>query len=146
MYSNNSFFNSIPHSSTTPFFWFFLFTAKLLQRDVYICHLCLLLFFPLPHGNWSWWDRQRPPHFQIQEPMWALFLLGKLIIPSFWKLFAQLPAHHFLFILLLLWFLIIFLCWFLFIPLTSKYWSAQGLRTLFFFIYCVCDLCLVSYL
>lgn len=143
MYSNNSILNSI-----SPFFHYpiFLlsFTGKLLKRVVYTCHVYVCSSFCLSSPQQKL-ILVRPPETSIFSILRANFQLSYLtswsLHPSVNAVFVQLPAHHFLLILLLPhWLLFIFFCWFLFIPLTFNSWSAPGLRTLSVFIYSPVDM------
>ena len=118
-----------PPLSTTPFSCFLLQQNSSRELSILAISMSVPPFvLPLPNRNWSWWDFQRPPYFQFQEPNFQLsYLTSWSLHPSGNTVFIQLPAHLFLLILLLpYWFLFIFFCWFLFFPLTFKYWSAQG--------------------
>ena len=121
MYSNNSILNSISPFIHYPIF-LLSFTAKLLKRVVYTCHLYVCSSF-CPSSPQQKLILVRPPETSIFSVPRANFQLSYLtswsLHPSGNTVFIQLPAHHFLLILLLShWLLFIFFCWFLFSPLS----------------------------
>lgn len=85
-YSNNSFLN--PHLPPHPLFHFsaFLYNKTLPDRCLCLPSLHLFFFFSTtPIENLSWQDHQRPPHFQIPEPIFSSPLTQEVSHSSFWK-------------------------------------------------------------